>query len=411
MRNKKCTSLFLTFLIASLTITPVYASATQKKITEAERQKTETQNNLNASQDKISSLEAKKGDLEAYLTELNRQLTDLSKNLSDLQEKSDAKQAELQQIEGELDDAKARREEQYESMKLRIQYMYENGNDSYMTMLTEAKDFTDFLNKAENIMQLTKYDRKMLDLYKETQQEIEDKEAGVKKEQEALEELKQESMDKQAEVSDLVRNTTKQIDTYSSQIDSEQSAAKELLEKVNSQEAVIDSLMKQQKDEEAAAALAAQKAAQEEAARKAQQEAAEQQAAAQQSASQESSPSYDDAQEETSSDTEAPQESTEQEDTSSDDSQGKYLGRFRLTGYCNCALCHGQGYTASGTVPQAGRTVAMNGIPFGTKLLINGSVYVVEDRGVPYGNVDIYHDTHDQAFSFGVGYADVYQLN
>ena len=411
MRNKKCTSLFLTFLIASLTITPVYASATQKKITEAEQQKTETQSNLNASQDKISSLEAKKGDLEAYLTELNQQLTDLSKNLSDLQEKSDAKQAELQQIEEELNDAKARREEQYESMKLRIQYMYENGNDSYMTMLTEAKDFTDFLNKAENIMQLTKYDRKMLDLYKETQQEIEEKEAGVKKEQEALEELKQESMDKQAEVSDLVRNTTKQIDTYSSQIDSEQSAAKDLLEKVNSQEAVIDSLMKQQKDEEAAAALAAQKAAQEEAARKAQQEAAEQQAAAQQSASQESSESYDDVQEENSSDTETSQEITEQEDTSFDDSQGKYLGRFRLTGYCNCVLCHGQGYTASGTVPQAGRTVAMNGIPFGTKLLINGGVYVVEDRGVPYGNVDIYHDTHDQALSFGVGYADVYQLN
>lgn len=409
MRNKKCTSLFLTFLIASLTITPVYASATQKKITEAEQQKTETQSNLNASQDKISSLEAKKGDLEGYLTELNQQLTDLSKNLSDLQEKSDAKQAELQQIEEELDDAKARREEQYESMKLRIQYMYENGNDSYMTMLTEAKDFTDFLNKAENIMQLTKYDRKMLDLYKETQQEIEDKEAGVKKEQEALEELKQESMDKQAEVSDLVRNTSKQIDTYSSQIDSEQSAAKELLEKVNSQEAVIDSLMKQQKDEEAAAALAAQKA-QEEAARKAAQEAAEQQAA-EQSASQGFSQDYDDVQEETPSNTETSQESTEQEDTSSDDSQGKYLGRFRLTGYCNCALCHGQGYTASGTVPQAGRTVAMNGIPFGTKLLINGGVYVVEDRGVPYGNVDIYHDTHDQALSFGVGYAEVYQLN
>ena len=409
MRNKKCTSLFLTFLIASLTITPVYASATQKKITEAEQQKTETQSNLNASQDKISSLEAKKGDLEGYLTELNQQLTDLSKNLSDLQEKSDAKQAELQQIEEELDDAKARREEQYESMKLRIQYMYENGNDSYMTMLTEAKDFTDFLNKAENIMQLTKYDRKMLDLYKETQQEIEEKEAGVKKEQEALEELKQESMDKQAEVSDLVRNTSKQIDTYSSQIDSEQSAAKELLEKVNSQEAVIDSLMKQQKDEEAAAALAAQKA-QEEAARKAAQEAAEQQAV-EQSASQGSSQDYDDVQEETPSNTETSQESTEQEDTSSDDSQGKYLGRFRLTGYCNCALCHGQGYTASGTVPQAGRTVAMNGIPFGTKLLINGGVYVVEDRGVPYGNVDIYHDTHDQALSFGVGYAEVYQLN
>lgn len=407
MRNKKCTSLFLTFLIASLAITPVYASATQKKITEAEQQKTETQSDLNASQDKISSLEAKKGDLEAYLTELNQQLTDLSKNLSDLQEKSDAKQAELQQIEEELDDAIARREEQYESMKLRIQYMYENGNDSYMTMLTEAKDFTDFLNKAENIMQLTKYDRKMLDLYKETQQEIEDKEAGVKKEQEALEELKQESMDKQDETADLIRNTTKQVNTYSSQIENEESMAKELLDKVASQEAVIDSLMKQQKDEEAAATLAAQKA-QEEAARKAAQEAAKQQAAQQQSTSQD----YDDTQEEQETpSSDSTQDNPEQEETSSDNTQGKYLGRFTLTAYCNCALCHGQGYTASGTVPQAGRTVAMNGIPFGTKLLINGNVYTVEDRGVPYSHVDIYHDTHDQALAFGRGYADVYQVN
>ena len=53
----------------------------------------------------------------------------------------------------------------------------------------------------------------------------------------------------------------------------------------------------------------------------------------------------------------------------------------------------------------------MNGIPFGTKLKINGSVYTVEDRGVPYGHVDIYFERHEDAMEFGRMYADVYQVN
>ncbi len=92
---------------------------------------------------------------------------------------------------------------------------------------------------------------------------------------------------------------------------------------------------------------------------------------------------------------------------------GELLGNFKLTAYCNCALCCGQwadGATASGTVPTEGRTVAMGDIPFGTKLVINGQVYTVEDRGTPYGHVDIFMNSHDDCNAFGVGYADVYLL-
>ena len=60
---------------------------------------------------------------------------------------------------------------------------------------------------------------------------------------------------------------------------------------------------------------------------------------------------------------------------------------------------------------EQGRTVAMAGVPFGTKLLINGNVYTVEDLGTPYGHVDIYCSSHSEALSFGLQYADVYQLN
>ena len=91
----------------------------------------------------------------------------------------------------------------------------------------------------------------------------------------------------------------------------------------------------------------------------------------------------------------------------------EYLGTFTLTAYCNCAGCCGTAgnATASGVMPTSGHTVAMGGIDFGTKLLINGTVYTVEDRGTPYGHVDIYMDSHDAALQFGMGSAEVYLIN
>lgn len=92
----------------------------------------------------------------------------------------------------------------------------------------------------------------------------------------------------------------------------------------------------------------------------------------------------------------------------------KYLGNFTLTAYCSCSKCCGKwagGNTASGTRPTPGRTVAMGGVPFGTKLLINGHVYTVEDRGTSYGHIDIFFGSHSSALNFGRKSADVYLIN
>ena len=79
---------------------------------------------------------------------------------------------------------------------------------------------------------------------------------------------------------------------------------------------------------------------------------------------------------------------------------GKYLGNFKLTAYCNCAVCCGRwagGPTASGKMPVQGRTIATGVLPFGTKLNIGGKIYTVEDRGTPYGHIDIYMKNHADA--------------
>lgn len=101
------------------------------------------------------------------------------------------------------------------------------------------------------------------------------------------------------------------------------------------------------------------------------------------------------------------------EHASSQAKAGELLGTFKLTAYCSCPKCCGVwsgGPTASGAMPVEGRTVAMAGVPFGTQLLIGNQIYTVEDRGTPYGHVDIYMNSHEQASIFGVQYDSVYTV-
>lgn len=92
---------------------------------------------------------------------------------------------------------------------------------------------------------------------------------------------------------------------------------------------------------------------------------------------------------------------------------GEYLGEFKATGYCNCQKCSG-GHTKtySGTIPKANHTLSadLNKFPIGTKLVINGITYTVEDKGssVNGNKVDIYFATHAEALAFGTKTVDVY---
>ena len=87
-----------------------------------------------------------------------------------------------------------------------------------------------------------------------------------------------------------------------------------------------------------------------------------------------------------------------------------YYGECRITYYCPCSACCGEwagGPTASGAMPTANHTVAAD-LPFGTKLIIDNTEYVVEDRGVSGMCIDVFVDSHEEALRRGFYYADVY---
>lgn len=423
MKKKKLFSLVLATVLTAATVLPCYGASTKEKISNAQAEQAAAQSQLDSIQSRIDELNSKKGQSEEYLSELNQQLDDLQNRLQELQDQYDAKQNELVQIQADLEDAKAKEEEQYEAMKLRIQYMYENSSgNGYMAMLFSSKSISELISRAEYIQKISDFDRDLMQEYEDTVDQVKEKETQVQEEQAAIVELQQQSSDQQEAIQELYAAAYQELRTYSAELDDAKSSESALVDEINSKADAINDLIRQAKEEE----IAAQKKAEEEAvaAAAAQQAAAEAEAEAARVAAAEAANAAAKADTDTSSssgssssDSSASSTTTgspSASDTSSSSSSGTYLGRFKLTGYCSCSICTGQwsgGSTASGTTPTAGRTIAMGGVPFGTKLMINGQVYTVEDRGTAYGHVDIFCSSHSEALSFGVQYADVYQLS
>lgn len=402
MRNKKLIPVLLAGILTLTTGTGVYAADIDEQIADMQSQKAQAQAGLAQAQGNISSLESKRQELESYLAQLNSQYEELTDSVSQLSIQAAQKEDELQNMKLELAKAQQQSQQQYEAMKKRIVYMYENGGTTMLELLLSSSDLTQFMNRAENISQLSKYDRDMLKKYEDLQASIQEQEENLEKEAASVNQLLAESASKKQEVQALVSSTNDSIASYISQISASQAEAAALSAQISSAENSIYSLTQQ--------AAAQQETVQQEGA---QQEEAQQEET-QQTENQQSQSQEEDTYTESSSSGSGDSYNDESGSVESSGSgQGTYLGNFTLTAYCNCAQCCGTAgnLTASGTVPSAGRTVAMAGVPFGTQLLINGNVYTVEDLGTPYGHVDIFFGSHSEALSFGLQHADVYQLN
>ena len=404
MRFKKIFAMLLTGIMTVSVPGAVFAASTEEQIADVQAQKEAAQAELAQQQSNMASLESKKQELESYLEELNAQYTDLTNSVSELGIQAAEKEEQLKTLNTKLEEAKATADKQYQDMKKRIVYMYENGSASMLELLLSSEDLAQFLNRAENISQISQYDRDMLAKYKALQADIKAQEEQAEEDAQNINELLAEKSAKQQEVQALTASTNENIQSYIYQISASQDEISALNTQISNADSSIYSLLQ---------AAEAEKAAQE--------AQAAQEAEAAQSPSDGGNygteESYDDYSESESDSNQDADDSSESSDSSSEgsssSSQGTYLGTFTLTAYCNCAQCCGTAgnLTASGTVPTAGRTVAMAGVPFGTQLLINGNVYTVEDLGTPYGHVDIYFNSHSEALAFGLQSVEVYRLN
>lgn len=266
--------------IAFILAVPAEASSksnVSNQIKDINEQKKNTEANMNDAKNKVNNLESAKNKLEVYLDGLNQQLMELSDQLEALGNQITTKEEEIATTQEELDKAKNKEATQYEDMKKRLKFMYENGETGYLELFLQADSLSDALNKAEYVMRIYDYDRDMFTRYKQTKEEIAQKETLLVKEQEELYHLQDEVEVKQQQVGEVVASTSTKISSYSSEISSTEKKAKEYEAKLTEQNNTLENLKKIQAEQKAAAEKAAkEKAAKEKAAKeKAEKEASQ----------------------------------------------------------------------------------------------------------------------------------------
>ncbi len=166
----------------------------------------------------INDLKEDKAEKQSEVNSLQKELTDIMTKLGDLEEDLIKKGEEITQAEADLTVAEEKEKEQYEAMKLRIKYMYEEGSSMAIESLVSAEDFTDLVNKAEYVQNVHKYDRQQLQEYAETKQEIADLKTTLEEDQKTMEGLQDEYEAKETQLSSTIESKREEVADLDAQI-------------------------------------------------------------------------------------------------------------------------------------------------------------------------------------------------
>ncbi len=263
VKKKSIAVLMATVLLVCAFPITVYAdkiSELEEEINKKNEEKEQTENEINEKKDELEGLNATAEGLKGQLNKLNADLTTVSNNLAELEEKIEVKNEEIETTEKELEEARKVEEEQYAAMKKRVQFMYEKRDFVMLEMLFGSASFADFLNRNDYIEQLSAYDRKQLDKYKETRQGIEEKEAQLVREKEELDELRDQVEQEQNHVAGLVNQTSGKISSNQNEISRTEAEMLEYEKELEAQKNDLANLQAQLAEERRLSALAAQSA-------------------------------------------------------------------------------------------------------------------------------------------------------
>ena len=190
---------------------------------------------VDEAQKKAEELENQKKAAEKEKDSLASQLNSIIADMNDTKEKLEKKQDEIQKAEDELVQAKVDENDQYESMKKRIKFMYENGNSQLLEILVSSDSIGDLLNKAEYVSQISAYDRDMLIEFQDVVKDVEEKEASLKDEYEVLSGLQEELVAKQNEVQALLDSKKIQLADLEKQIGDNAATLQKLIEEAEAE--------------------------------------------------------------------------------------------------------------------------------------------------------------------------------
>lgn len=200
----------------------------------------------------VDSLRDKTSTLQNELNGLNNELSSISADVDRILAQITDTTAQVEQTKTELGEALANEEQQYNDMKMRIRYMYEEGKTAMLDTLFSAVSMADFLNKADFITKVSEYDRAMLEKLQNTREEIAAKEQALELQQQELLTLQTELTSKKEALASRISTASGELSVYSAKLEqaiAAEKAAQEALAK-KAEEEKQAALEQAQKEEE-----------------------------------------------------------------------------------------------------------------------------------------------------------------
>ena len=270
--RKAAVRLMSVLMLVLMTVTVYATEETRQQLDAAQQEKKDTESKLDATEANIAALNEQQNSLQGTLANLNTELSQVSSNLSDLEDKIAAKEAEIDamnanilQVQEDIEEAIRLKDEHYETMKKQIKFMYERSDYLYLELLFSSGSVSDFINKNNYVEQLEAYQQKVLQEYREAQEKLEALEAELQYDMALLEGQKSELDDykvqvmaEQNRVSGLVSQTSKSINVTANQISDAEAQALAYEQQIKEQDANISALQAKLAEEIRMAQLAAQ---------------------------------------------------------------------------------------------------------------------------------------------------------
>lgn len=258
-RLKIITAIMLTLIFCMQPVCNVQATE-ESNLSEAQQEKKTLENDLQKAKELIDSLKGSKEDIQSEVEKLDKQLNEISGKVKEFESRLSKKRQEIADTESALNKVKEQEKKQYRNMKKRIQFMYENGQTSYVEMLLSADSFTDFLNAVEYITQISQYDRKMLKEYQNMQVTIADTQKTLETDYASLQSLQAKVQEEKQAVAALESAKKGELNDVADDLTDAQTVAKAYEAEIQAQNEVIAQIQAAQK--RAAEQQAAQQQAQ-----------------------------------------------------------------------------------------------------------------------------------------------------
>ena len=227
-------------LLAAVLIVSCSCPVTASVIKDAEKTKDEAQKNLNEVNEEINNIHSAQSRLETEMAGYDRQMMNLLTDMEILEGDIAVQEEEIEQANADLEHAKHEERQQYEAMKLRIQYMYENSDGSMFEAVIGAENMTDFLNRVEYITDVYKYDRQMLTDYQNVVQQVEDLTVQLENEMEEMEELQISYTEQQTSLQQIINAKSREMADFDTKLANAESLASEYAQTIRKQNQIIE---------------------------------------------------------------------------------------------------------------------------------------------------------------------------